>query len=59
MEDLRARLEEFRQQAAEFETLAAKATNCVKRQYFVRLAEHLRVGASEIEKALEKTSTKE
>jgi hypothetical protein len=56
---MRAQLEELRQQAAEFEALATKATDCAKRQYFVRIAEHLRLGASEIEKALTKASSKE
>jgi hypothetical protein len=59
MGDMRAQLEELRQQAAEFEALATKATDCAKRQYFVRIAEHLRLGASEIEKALTKASSKE
>ena len=54
MQDMQAQLVRLREQAAEFELIAARATDAAKQELFTRLAEHFRVLASEVEKAIAK-----
>jgi hypothetical protein len=54
MEDMQAQLVKLREQAAEFDRIASKATDAAKQELFTRLAEHFIVLASEVEKAIEK-----
>jgi hypothetical protein len=54
MEDMQAQLAKLREQAAEFERIAAKATDAAKQELFARLAQHFIVLASEVEKAIKK-----
>jgi hypothetical protein len=54
MQDMQAQLIKLRDQAAEFNRIAARATDAAKQELFTRLAEHFLVLASEVEKAIEK-----
>jgi hypothetical protein len=54
MEDMQAQLVKLREQAAEFERIASRATDAAKQELFARLAAHFLVLASEVEKAIEK-----
>ena len=54
MQDMQAQLVRLREQAAEFERIASKATDAAKQELFTRLAEHFLVLASEVEKAIAK-----
>jgi hypothetical protein len=51
---MQAQLVRLREQAAEFELIASRATDAAKKELFTRLAEHFRVLASEVEKAIAK-----
>ena len=59
MQDMQAQLVKLREQAAEFDRIASRATDAVKQELFTRLAEHFTVLASEVEKAIEKIASKE
>jgi hypothetical protein len=52
MQDLEARLEKLRADAAECALISERATGTVKRQLFTRLAQHLSVLADEVERAI-------
>ena len=52
MKDLQAHLEKLRMEIAECEMIARLATDKVKQQLFIKLAEHYRVLASEVERAV-------
>lgn len=52
MEDMRAQLVKLREQAAEFDRIASRATDVEKRELFTRLAEHFSVLASEVAKTI-------
>lgn len=52
MKDMQAHLEKLRNQTAECEMIRDLATDTKKRELFARLAEHFRVLAAEIEKAM-------
>jgi hypothetical protein len=52
MKDMRAHLEKLRAQISECEMIRDLATDRKKRELFARLAEHFKVLASEIEKAM-------
>jgi hypothetical protein len=54
MQDMQAQLLKLREQAAEFERIAFRATDAEKHELFARLAAHFLVLASEVEKAIEK-----
>jgi hypothetical protein len=54
MQDMQAQLVRLREQAAEFERIASRATDAAKQELFTRLAEHFTVLASEVEKAIAK-----
>jgi hypothetical protein len=56
MRDMRAQLEKLRTETAECEMIANLATDKAKQELFTKLAEHYRVLASEVERAMkEKT----
>jgi hypothetical protein len=55
---MQAQLVKLREQAAEFDRIASRATDAAKKELFVRLAEHFLVLASEIERAMAKTAPK-
>ena len=55
MKDMQAHLEKLRSDAAECALISNLATNQEKRELFARLAEHLRVLASEVERAIAKS----
>jgi hypothetical protein len=59
MEDMQTQLVKLREQAAEFDRIASKATDAAKQELFTRLAEHFLVLASEVEKAIGKIASKE
>jgi hypothetical protein len=59
MQDMQAQLIKLRDQAAEFNRIAARATDAAKQELFTRLAEHFLVLASEVEKAIKKLVPKE
>jgi hypothetical protein len=59
MEDMQAQLVKLREQAAEFDRIASKATDAAKQELFARLAEHFIVLASEVDKAIAKIAAKE
>lgn len=59
MEDLRTQLVKLREQAAEFDRIASRATDAAKKELFSRLAEHFIVLASEVEKTMAKMGAKE
>lgn len=52
MKDMRTHLEKLRTQVAECELIRDLATDKTKRELFSRVAEHLKVLASEIERAI-------
>jgi len=52
MRDMRAQLEKLRTESAECEMIARLATDKAKRELFTRLAEHYKVLASEVERAI-------
>lgn len=54
MQDMRTHLEKLRSQVAECELIRDLTTDNAKRELFNRLAEHLRVLAGEIERAISK-----
>jgi len=55
MQDMRTHLEKLEVQMAECERISGQATDEAKRELFSRLAEHYRVLAAEIKRALEET----
>jgi hypothetical protein len=56
MRDMRAHLETLRTETADCEMIARLATDKAKQELFTKLAEHYRVLASEVERAMkEKT----
>lgn len=59
MEDMRAQLVKLREQAAEFDRIASRATDVEKRELFTRLAEHFSVLASEVEKTIATIGSKD
>ena len=52
MKDMRAHLEKLRTQVAECELIRDLTTDKAKREVFNRLAEHLKVLARELERAI-------
>jgi hypothetical protein len=52
MKDMQSHLEMLRVQVAEYEMIRDLATDEKKRQLFARLAEHFRILATEIERAM-------
>ncbi|MDA9504760.1 hypothetical protein XI09_08470 [Bradyrhizobium sp. CCBAU 11386] len=52
MKDMQAQLEKLRTEAAECALIRDLATDPKKRELFTRLAEHLSVLASEVERAI-------
>ncbi|MGY4501629.1 hypothetical protein ACVWYH_005560 [Bradyrhizobium sp. GM24.11] len=52
MKDMQAQLEKLRKEAAECALIRDLATDPKKRELFARLAEHLDVLASEVERAI-------
>jgi hypothetical protein len=52
MQDMKVHLEKLRVQAAECELIRDLATDTAKRELFGRLAEHFRVLAGEVERAI-------
>jgi hypothetical protein len=52
MKDIRAHLEKLRVQISECELIRDLATDTKKRELFSRLAEHFRVLAAELERAI-------
>ncbi|WFU45459.1 hypothetical protein QA640_46455 (plasmid) [Bradyrhizobium sp. CB82] len=56
MKDMQARLEKLRTDAAECALVRDLATDPKKRELFARLAEHLTVLASEVERAIGESS---
>ncbi|WGD55585.1 hypothetical protein QA641_17890 [Bradyrhizobium sp. CB1650] len=52
MKDMKAQLERLRKEAAECALIRDLATDLKKRELFARLAEHLGVLASEVERAI-------
>ena len=55
MQDMQARLEKYRSDAAECARISNLAANQEKKELFARLAEHLTVLASTIERAIAKS----
>jgi hypothetical protein len=53
MHDLQMHLEKLRKLVAECEAIQDKATEVTKKELFVRLAQHFKVLAGEIERALD------
>jgi len=58
MDDMQAQLVKLREQAAEFDRIASRATDAAKKELFARLAEHSLVLASEIERAMAEMDAK-
>lgn len=52
MEDVRAQLEALQKEAANCQLISDMATNAAKRELFAKLAEHHRVLAAELERAV-------
>lgn len=52
MKDMRAYLEKLKTQAAECEMIRELATDPAKRELFARLADHFKILAGEIERAM-------
>ena len=52
MKDMLAQLEKLRTQAAECEMIRDLATDAQKRELFARLADHFKVLAAEVERAI-------
>lgn len=59
MEDMRSQLVKLREQAAEFDRIASRATDAAKKELFARLADHFIVLAAEVEKTIEKMVSKD
>jgi hypothetical protein len=57
MQDMQLHLEKLRVQAAECEMIRDLATDTAKRELFAKLAEHFKVLASEVERAIRERST--
>jgi hypothetical protein len=57
MKDMQAHLEKLRSDAAECALISNLATEPEKRELFARLAEHLAVLASEVERAIASKTT--
>lgn len=57
MQDMQAQLVKLRDQAAEFDGIASRATDLAKRELFARLAQHFLVLASELERAIAKMAS--
>ena len=57
MKDMQAHLEKLRAQIAECEMIHNLATDRKKRELFARLAEHFKVLAGEIERAIAESKT--
>jgi hypothetical protein len=57
MQDMQLHLEKLRIQAAECEMIRDLATDMAKRELFAKLAEHFKVLASEVERAILERST--
>lgn len=55
MKDMQAHLEKLRAQIAECELIRDLATNKAKRDLFAKLADHHRLLASEVERAIAKS----
>jgi hypothetical protein len=58
MQDAQTQLEKLQIEAAECAMIAKLATDPVKRELFARLAEHYKVLAAEVQKAIQKAATK-
>jgi hypothetical protein len=56
MQDMKAHLEKLQLQMAECEMIAKLATDTAKRELFARLADHYKVLAAEIERAIAERS---
>jgi hypothetical protein len=52
MKDMQTHLEKLRNETAECEIIAKLATDKAKSEQFIRLAQHYRVLASEVERAI-------
>ena len=52
MQDMRAQLEKLWNEATECASIARKATTWGKRDLFTRLAQHYRILAAEVERAI-------
>jgi Mor family transcriptional regulator len=52
MKDMQIHLERLRQDAAECRRISEQATDAAKRELFAKLAEHHRVLAAEVERAI-------
>ena len=59
MDDMWSQLVKLREQAAEFDRIASRATDAAKKELFARLAEHFIVLAAEVEKTIEKMASKD
>jgi hypothetical protein len=57
MQDMQLHLEKLRVQAAAREMIRDLATDTAKRELFAKLAEHFKVLASEVERAIRERST--
>jgi hypothetical protein len=53
MQDMQRHLEKMRKLVAECETIRDQASEATKRELFARLAEHFKVLAAEIERAID------
>ena len=54
MKDMQAQLEKLRTEAAECELIANLTTDKAKQELFTKLAQHYKVLASEVERAINK-----
>ena len=52
MEDMKARLERLRADAAEYASISHRATGTVKRELFKRLTQRLNLLADQVERAI-------
>ena len=52
MQDMKAQLEKLRTEAADCALISQLATDPAKRELFARLAEHLKILAGEVERAI-------
>lgn len=57
MRDMQEKLENLRNDAADCRSISDLATNLQKRELFARLADHLSVLASEVERAIAATAS--
>ncbi|MBR1160800.1 hypothetical protein [Bradyrhizobium elkanii] len=58
MQDMKAHLEKLRVEAEECELISKLATNTTKKQLFAKLAEHHRMLAHEVERAINASQPK-